>query len=120
VWREVQGQPATPTGTNCEGGYKGIQLRQRRRRLPGAGAFRWLRALNVVALLLGAAVVGAGVVRMPGAGSLPGAVLLVGAALEHVNHFHVQLMHDTRADLRRLRSSGLRRSHLAADLRAAR
>jgi hypothetical protein len=39
---------------------------------------------------------------------------------EHVNYFHVQLMYDTRADVRRLRASGLRRSHLAADLRAAR
>lgn len=46
-----------------------------------------------------------------------GASLLVLAVLEHVNYFHVQLMHDTRSDLRRLwRSKRLRKSHLARDL----
>jgi hypothetical protein len=46
-----------------------------------------------------------------------GAALLGLAVLEHVNYFHVQLMHDTRADLRRLwRTKRLRRSHLARDL----
>jgi hypothetical protein len=46
-----------------------------------------------------------------------GAAFLTLAALEHVNYFHVQLMHDTRADLRRLRRNRrLRRSHLARAL----
>jgi hypothetical protein len=36
------------------------------------------------------------------------------------HYFHWQLMHDTRADWRRLRASGwLRRSFLSADLAAA-
>jgi hypothetical protein len=46
-----------------------------------------------------------------------GGALLALAVLEHINYFHVQLMHDTRADLRRLwRARRLRRSHLARDL----
>lgn len=51
-----------------------------------------------------------------------GAVLWLAAALEHVNYFHRQLMHDTRSDWRRLwRTGRLRRSFLALDLeRAAR
>jgi hypothetical protein len=46
-----------------------------------------------------------------------GAGFLALAVLEHVNYFHVQLMHDTRTDLRRLwRAKRLRRSHLARAL----
>jgi hypothetical protein len=38
-----------------------------------------------------------------------------------VNYFHWQLMHGTRADLRRLLRTGrLQRSHLSADLRETR
>jgi hypothetical protein len=45
--------------------------------------------------------------------------LLGFAWLEHVNYFRVQLMHDTRSDLRRLvRTRRLRASWLATDLRA--
>jgi hypothetical protein len=43
--------------------------------------------------------------------------LLVMAWLEYVNYFRIQLMHDTRSDLRRLRTTRrLRRSWLATDL----
>jgi hypothetical protein len=43
--------------------------------------------------------------------------LLGFAWLEYVNYFRVQLMHDTRSDLRRLvRTRRLRRSWLATDL----
>jgi hypothetical protein len=45
--------------------------------------------------------------------------LLGFAWLEHVNYFRVQLMHDTRSDLRRLvRTRQLRPSWLATDLRS--
>jgi hypothetical protein len=45
--------------------------------------------------------------------------LLVFAWLGHVNYFRVQLMHDTRSDLRRLvRTRRLRPSWLASDLRS--
>lgn len=133
IWFGYIGLPAT--GTNvvgfvlfawllAQGGaYWFLKLRQlqlRLPRLPGISAFRALRMLNVVLLVAGGAVVVLGVVRNPGAASWPGLGFAVFAVLEHVNYFHVQLMHDTRADWRRLRSSGLRRSHLAADLRTAR
>jgi hypothetical protein len=46
-------------------------------------------------------------------------VLILFAWLEYVNYFHVQLMHDTRSDLARLRRTRrLRRSWLAQDLAA--
>jgi hypothetical protein len=45
--------------------------------------------------------------------------LVLFAVAEHVNYFRVHLMHDTRSDLRRLRTTRrLRRSWLAADLAA--
>jgi hypothetical protein len=62
-------------------------------------------------------VTGYAVLVGPGAGSWPGLGFAVFAVLEHVNSFHVQLMHDTAADLRRLRTTGLHASHLARDLR---
>lgn len=48
--------------------------------------------------------------------SLPGLLFALLAVFEHVNYFHVQLMYDNRPDLRRLRSHGLSRAHLARDL----
>jgi hypothetical protein len=36
--------------------------------------------------------------------------------LEHVNYFHIQLMHDTSNDVRRLLRRGFRRSSLARNL----
>lgn len=48
---------------------------------------------------------------------LAGALLWLLAVAEYVNYHHVQLMHDTRADWRRLlRTRRLRRSFMAADL----
>ena len=52
----------------------------------------------------------------PGRGSWLGLGFALFAVLEHVNYFHLQLMHGTRADLRRLLATGLHRSHLATDL----
>ncbi|MEV4892856.1 hypothetical protein AB0K48_26090 [Nonomuraea sp. NPDC055795] len=52
-----------------------------------------------------------------GAQVWPGVALWVFALLEDVNFFHLQLMHDTRADLAHLMMTRrLRRSHLALDL----
>jgi hypothetical protein len=52
---------------------------------------------------------------------VPGLLLYGLAVAEYVNYFHWQLMHDTRADLRRLLRTGrLQRSHLYADLRETR
>lgn len=84
----------------------------------GIGVYRHLARANVALLAGGAVIVGAGVVvGGPGAGVWPGVALWVFAVLEHVNYFHVQLMHDTRADLSRLfRTRRLHRSHLARDL----
>ncbi|MER7128156.1 hypothetical protein ABT338_04230, partial [Streptosporangium saharense] len=66
----------------------------------------------------GAVVAGTGIAGgASGTQVWPGPALWVFAVLEHVNYFHVQLMHDTRADLARLvRTRRLRRSHLARDL----
>ncbi|WP_246001450.1 hypothetical protein [Allorhizocola rhizosphaerae] len=92
------------------------QLRSRRPDLPGVGAFRVLRVVNLP-IIAGALVVTAhAAVASPGRASWLGLGLAIFGALEHVNYFHVQLMHDTAADLRRLRQVGLRRSHLARDL----
>ena len=53
--------------------------------------------------------------------SVAEAFLVAFAGLEHVNYFHVQLMHDTRADWAYLlRHRRLRRAPLADDLRRTR
>lgn len=96
------------------------QLRGHARGLPGERAFRAALVVNPVLLAVGLAVTGYATATDPGRGTWPGLVFATFALLEHVNYFHVQLMHDTVADLRRLRSVGLRRSHLACDLGRAR
>ncbi len=67
-------------------------------------------------LAAGIALTGWAVVTAPGRATLLGVGFALFAGLEHLNYFHIQLMHDTRNDLRRLWSGGLRRSHLARDL----
>ncbi|MBP2402953.1 hypothetical protein SNS2_1565 [Streptomyces netropsis] len=47
---------------------------------------------------------------------MPGLCFALFAVLEHVNHFHTQLMYDTAEDRRALRENGLRRAHPARDL----
>ncbi|MCD0452564.1 hypothetical protein LO762_25765 [Actinocorallia sp. API 0066] len=84
--------------------------------LPGAGAFSVARAANVPLLGVGLLFIAWRAVTDPGAGSWPGMAFGLFAVLEHVNYFHVQLMYDTAADRRHLRSHGLRRAHLARDL----
>ncbi|WP_067962385.1 hypothetical protein [Nocardiopsis trehalosi] len=97
------------------------QLRSRAALPEGLGALRVLRAANPVLLAAGAAVVaGAAVGGAPATHVWPGAGLWAFAVLEHVNYFHVQLSHQTRADLARLwRTRRLHRSHLSRDLAAA-
>lgn len=96
------------------------QLRTRVPRLPGVAVYRALRVINVGLIVGALAVTTAAAVTSPGKGSFPGLFLALFGAAEHVNYFHVQLMHDTRADLRRLFSVGLRRSSLARDLAQSR
>ncbi|MFD1542400.1 hypothetical protein [Nonomuraea guangzhouensis] len=100
-------------------GYWSAKLRQiatRNKSLPGAGAFVIARTGNVAVLAAGLLFIVWAVVTDPGAGSWPGLGFGLFAVLEQVNYFHVQLMYDTAADLRYLRSRGLRRAHLARDL----
>ncbi|GAB7040692.1 MULTISPECIES: hypothetical protein [Catenuloplanes] len=85
------------------------KLRQTGRTVPGLRFFRAARLVNPALLV-------AGLLVTAGTRAWPGLFFAVFAVLEHVNYFHVQLMHDTRADLRRLTRHGLRRSHLARDL----
>ena len=92
------------------------QLRSRASQLPGVKVFRVLRLVNVALLAAALAVVIAATVSSPGGNSLPGLFLALFGVAEHINYFHVQLMHDTKADLRRLVTVGLRRSQLARDL----
>jgi hypothetical protein len=83
----------------------------------GMAAFRTLRPVNVGLLAVGAVVLAVdSMVGGVGVRTWPGVALWIFALLEYVNYFHVQLMHDTRADLARLFARGLRRSHLARDL----
>jgi hypothetical protein len=92
------------------------QLKSRAQRLPGVAVYRVLRVVNVGLIVAALAVTVAAAVTSPGKGSFPGLFLALFGAAEHVNYFHVQLMHDTRADLRRLFSTGFRRSSLSRDL----
>ncbi|WP_067168519.1 hypothetical protein [Microtetraspora niveoalba] len=98
--------------------YWAAKLRQLRERgaLPGVRAFQIARATDVPVLVAGLTFTGCAVAADPGRGSWPGLLFALFAVLEYVNYFHVQLMHDTAADLRRLLTTGPRRSHLARDL----
>lgn len=86
------------------------------RTLPWRSLFVAARATNPFLLLAGIAVTGYAAITDPGRSSWPGLGFALFAALEHLNYFHVQLAHDTRADLHRLRRHGLHRSHLSRDL----
>ncbi|MBC6466207.1 hypothetical protein HKK74_11950 [Actinomadura alba] len=87
-----------------------------RRFPPGLRILSITRVTNPLLLATGVAYTVVAAAIDPGTATLPGVVFTVVAVLEHVDYFHVQLMHDTRADLRRLRAGGLHRSHLARDL----
>ncbi|WP_160049911.1 MULTISPECIES: hypothetical protein [unclassified Nocardiopsis] len=95
---------------------KAHQLRARSRRPAGLPVFRVLRRVDPVLFLAGGALIGWALADgAPWTRVWPGLWLF--ALLEHVNYFHVQLSHQTRADLSRLlRTRRLRRSHLSRDL----
>lgn len=100
--------------------YWGAKLRQLRAHaghLGGGRAFRAARAIDPVLLAVGVAFCAYAASREPGWASWPGLGFALFAVLEYINYFHVQLSHDNAADLRRLFRVGLRRSHLARDLR---
>lgn len=94
------------------------QLRTRAPHPPGIGLLRVLRHLNTALFALsGALIVWALIQGASGTHLWPGAALWAFAILEHVNYFHVQLSHQNRADVARLRRTRrLHRSHLARDL----
>ncbi|MFD3688393.1 hypothetical protein ACFWTE_26635 [Nocardiopsis sp. NPDC058631] len=94
------------------------QLSARAPRPAGLGLFRALGRLNLVLFALGGAViVGAWATGASGAHLWPGVALWGFAVLEHVNYFHLQLSHQSRADLARLRRTRrLHPSPLARDL----
>ncbi|GAA1672928.1 hypothetical protein GCM10009830_18950 [Glycomyces endophyticus] len=129
VWFGVLGLPATPANLAgfaafslllIEGAaYWAAKLRQLdsgATALPGAAAFA--AALRANPPILAAAVLATGwaAIGDPGANTLLGLGFALFAVLEHVNYFHVQLMYDNAADLRRLAAHGLVRSHLSRDL----
>ncbi|MGC4791050.1 hypothetical protein ACLQ22_24870 [Micromonospora sp. DT178] len=133
VWFQLVGLP--PTAANLAGfgafaallvvgtAYWALKLRQLRRgepRLPGRRHFVTARAALPFLLATVIAACAVAAVRTPGVRAYPGLAFGLFAVLEYVNYFHVQLMHDNRADLRRLVTVGFRRSHLARDLRATR
>lgn len=84
--------------------------------LPGRTFFVAARVANIPLLAAGVTWAAWATTQVPLAESLPGLLFALFAAFEHVNYFHVQLMYDNRADLRRLRAHGLGRAHLARDL----
>jgi hypothetical protein len=93
------------------------QLRSHARCPPGLAGFRVLRPANVSLLAAALVVIVIATIRQPGADTWPGAGFWLFGLVEHVNYFHVQLSHQTRADLRRLvRTRRFRRAHLATDL----
>ncbi|GLX01906.1 hypothetical protein Misp02_59920 [Microtetraspora sp. NBRC 16547] len=98
--------------------YWAAKLRQLRKPgvLPGAQAFLIARVTDVPLLVTGLTITAGAVVADPGRDSWPGLAFALFAVLEYINYFHVQLMHDTAADLRSLANGGLRPSHLARDL----
>lgn len=106
--------------------YWWLKLRQTARgdRLPaGMAVFSVLRRVDIALFALtGALVVWTWAEGAHWTETAVAVPLGLFAVLEYVNYFHVQLMHDNRADLERLRRTRrLHRSHLARDMaRAAR
>ncbi|WP_150242598.1 hypothetical protein [Nocardiopsis quinghaiensis] len=94
------------------------QLRARARVPEGLPVLRVLRWVNPLLLLVGGAVAAAALAEgVPWTRVWPGLGLWLFAVLEYVNYFHVQLSHQTRADLSRLlRTRRLHRSHLSRDM----
>ncbi len=95
------------------------QLRSGASVLPGRAGFARVKPVAAGAVMVSAAgwVVPLAAGNADAAGLIGGVVLWTMGALEYVNYFHRQVMHDTRADVRRLVATRrLRRSFLALDL----
>ncbi|SDK55375.1 hypothetical protein SAMN05216298_0521 [Glycomyces sambucus] len=129
IWFGLLGLPANPANLAGFAAFALLLLEgaaywtaKRRQIDTGAADLPWTPlfafALRANPVVLAAAVLFTGwsAVADPGAGSFPGLGFALFAALEHVNYFHVQLMYDNPADLRRLSRHGLVRSHLSRDL----
>ncbi|MEU6247818.1 hypothetical protein [Glycomyces sp. NPDC047010] len=84
--------------------------------LPGAVVFAAALRANPAVLVAAVLFTGWSAVADPGRSAFLGLGFALFAVLEHVNYFHVQLMYDNRADLRRLAAHGPARSHLSRDL----
>lgn len=95
---------------------KVAQLDTRRRRPPGIAWLSRAQWFVVTALTVASGFIAWRVIEQPGAQTWPGLGLLMFSWLEYINYFHIQLSHQTRADLARLFRHGLRRSHLSRDL----
>jgi len=92
-------------------------LKLRRPAAPaGMGVYAVLRWLNPVLLSLALPVLVVAAATGPIDEAVAGLAFWVLAVLEQVNYFHTQLMYDTAADRRRLRTSGLQPAHLARDI----
>lgn len=101
--------------------YWWLKVRQLRARAPrpaGMPLFRVLKPVNVLLLLAGGAVILWGLTTdVRWTRVWPGLGLWLFTILEYVNYFHVQLSHQTGADLARLwRTMRLHRSHLSRDM----
>lgn len=91
------------------GGARSLSLAARK-------GFRRCRLLNPIAGGVVMVVAAANAARLTSADLAWTGGLLLLAALEHVNYYHWQLMHDTNADLRRLVRHGIRRASLASEI----
>ncbi|WP_017586350.1 hypothetical protein [Nocardiopsis ganjiahuensis] len=103
------------------GTYWWLKLRQLRTRAPHPPGIALLGALchlNTALFALGGILIAwSGAQGAHGTHLWPGAALWAFALIEHLNYFHLQLSHQNRADLARLRRTRrLHRSHLARDL----
>ncbi|GIG68044.1 hypothetical protein [Phytomonospora endophytica] len=129
VWFTVAGFPATAANLTgfalvalllVQGAAywtaKGRRLATGRTGLPAARAFAVARVANPVLLTASTGFTLWAAVSAPGRGSLPGLAFALFAWLEQINYFHVQLMYDNAADLRRFRAHGFRRGPLARNL----
>lgn len=83
---------------------------------PGMRTYAVLRRLNPVLLAAALPVLVAALATGPADEAVAGLAFWVLAVLEHINYFHTQLMYDTAADRRRLRTSGLQPAHLGRDV----
>jgi hypothetical protein len=98
---------------------KRVQISTAAAFLPWAPVFYHLKYINWMALGVASSTIIASDVFTTALGrdTLPGLAFLFLAVAEQINYFYVQLMYDNRNDLKWLANKGLKKSHLAGDLR---